>query len=573
MHRPVQLYARVDNPSSDLMQRRVDTPSPSLSKDLSPNVAPGKQKLTTVMIMVLPLIFQAAIAIAIACIMIFPLDQSQFFLERYPTVTLADGTSIQLDGYHLLQSDITTLLSVSLVILRWVAAAWAGPLCWRVICLLGESHGVQRRDIRWASNRMVLPPSTYFRNPLAFVLGIILLVSAVPQAFSPVLTGAIRWEPITLNLDPIPGHSQPIVNISEQHFFDSEYSGSNVPMIIARDYVTTWGNSSETNVSRRLIPAIEGLGINSTLANITLPYLHTSVEWYKTLPSEVKRRINETMYVDGILAENATQLQNTHGSIWLTTDQVDFWWTRSWYLVLRAREGACSLQYYPYSPHMEDFPGYCHAVARVWFNATSGLCVNCRVVSQSVVQNDTELQLAQHDPTGKSYRVANMLAARIPNMTVLTTLLPAVEADRTRYVQMFLFRAYCSLWATTTELASQGVGAIAHRQSAYSPPLPSLKARVDSARVFAWLGVQLLATCAGVVFLYLQSKSKHPLIEDASMIAFDMDTSDAPKPSAHDKSEPTTLLIFESDGESWKVVVNSSLDPSTGTSKPSISVF
>ncbi|CAE7054265.1 unnamed protein product [Rhizoctonia solani] len=549
MHRPTQQYSRVDNPSSDLMQRRANTPSPSLSKDPSLDSAPTKKKLATVIIMVLPLVLQAAMSLVIACIVIFPLHQSQYMIERHPTVPLADGTSVELDGYHLLQSDITTLLSVSLVILRWVAAAWTGPLCWRVVCLLGGFHGIQRQDIRWVSSRKVLPPSTHVRHPLAFVLGIILLVSVVPQAFSPLLTGAIMWEPITLNLNEIPGHPRPTVSVTGTmpggNLRISPYSLTSLPMRFARDYITSWGINNETYVSKRVVSSIAGLGINSTLANVTLPYLHTSVEWYKAIPSQMEKRLNETLIGNGTISREVAYLSSTAGFIWLTTVEKDPQENNSWYLILRIRESSSC------PSDLEWVPGACFAMGHVSFNATSGYCLNCRVTFRSVIQNDTDLHLIQPGSMYSDNFVARQLPTYVTDLIPLAVSLPSPEANPTLYVQLFLSRAYSALWSSVIDTSNSST-----IPSDYSPPLPALRAQVDIARVSAWLVIQLAATCAGLVFLYLQSKSKHPLIEDTSMIAFDMDSSDAPRPSAHDKSEPTSLFRIQPDGDVWKVVPN-----------------
>ncbi|KAG8730057.1 hypothetical protein FRC11_007492, partial [Ceratobasidium sp. 423] len=90
-------------------------------------------------------------SVAITVTLIYALDGHQFYLDRQPRVKLADGTyeSNRLGRYNILQPDVTTMLSVALMLLRWVTAAWAVPLYWRVVFLLAGRNGLRRRDIKW----------------------------------------------------------------------------------------------------------------------------------------------------------------------------------------------------------------------------------------------------------------------------------------------------------------------------------------------------------------------------------------------------------------------------------------
>ncbi|CAE7119865.1 unnamed protein product [Rhizoctonia solani] len=294
MHRLTQQYSVKRSPSSDMKRQNVNAPSSSLSTDPSWNVVSAKEKLTTAIIRVPLVAFQAAVSIIITCIMIFPLNQSQYCLKRRPTVPLANETPVELDGWQLLPSDMTTLLSVPLVVLCWIAASWASRLCWHVICLLAKSHRVQRRGIRWASSRGALHPSTYIRHPLALVLGI-LLVSGRTQAYSPRLTDSIMRGLIASHLDRIPIHLQPTVDITADDIVDPT-SDTDIPMIFAYNYMTRW----ETINKWRAVASNARLSTNSAPANVTMPYLHTAGE-YQIIPSHMKQWLTlyETLYNKG----------------------------------------------------------------------------------------------------------------------------------------------------------------------------------------------------------------------------------------------------------------------------------
>ncbi|CUA67969.1 hypothetical protein RSOLAG22IIIB_13596 [Rhizoctonia solani] len=517
----------------------------------------------------------------IAVALLYYLDGRRFYLERQPRVQLADGThrSQRLGGFHLLQSEVTTILSVFLMVLRWVATAWAVPLCWRAIFVLAGNSGLQYRDITWMINHGIFYPSTHFHRPLHLLLGLILISALAPLPSAPLLTGSISWLPSNQTI-ALPDH--PTFQIAG--FPSNDYVRpvgyyseglANVATYVVKNFNTAWSRATDEFIFKRVVSAAAHLSTESTIDTVLLPYfVVTRIEWLPKLDAQsymllrmmwsADNRVPDRMNSPGgaTIIFNATDppsIQKPLPQSWPVLINVD---RSNNSTVPYAGDDSCNSSS-TFLPDNTTIPYFylngpmiarqlifgCFAYANVSFKAAHGLCRNCRVGSYSTVQNDTELQEMPDN------NMAGIALTDMPQFLSLMAPLQDSLPDRTVnlevYITALLTRLYSALW-------NAGVDATAvefRATTGYKPSVSMPIVDINQYRVYAWLGLQLLFTLSGIGFIMLQSRSRYPLIEDTDMVAFDIDSTEVPKPSPANKCEIQELLKIEPKEDGWKFVV------------------
>ncbi|CAE6479874.1 unnamed protein product [Rhizoctonia solani] len=549
------------------------------------------RRLTAKLLSIIPLVIHCLASVAIAITLLYYLDTRQFYLERQPQIKLADGTYEvdQLGKFNILQSDITTILSSLLMILRWVAAAWAGPLGWRAIFLLAENYGLRYRDIEWVTNYGVLHPTTPFQRPLNLLLGVILIFTLAPFPASPLLTGSISWIPSSSTVE-LPYH--PAINVTGVHpnntmnalVYSGEYHAT-FPTDVVKNFNTAWSQAVEPSIFRRVVPAISHLSINSTIENIVVPHFAvTNIEWLPKLEDKTWQ-LFQTMRQDRANFLRFPQKMSQPGAAALIVSYTSFEGGSSvildslpstWSMIVNVakeldpKDCNSSTTFLPNNTTISPFhlafnttPGYvfegkmsgCFVYAKVTYHAASGHCKNCRVISPSTVQNDTKLENLgpeEGDPSIDSALVD--MPQYMPSMTPLKDSIPDLANGIEVYITALLTRLYSALWTSW----SDAYGITYVQSSRYKPAVSTLKVEINKTRVYAWLILQLLATLAGLVFLHLQRTSDHPVLSDTSMIAFDIDSTRVPKPDGASKHTREEMLKIEPKEDGWRVVLASS---------------
>ncbi|KAH7335036.1 hypothetical protein B0J17DRAFT_733035 [Rhizoctonia solani] len=556
--------------------------SPFLSQD--PSTA-GNGELSEKLITLAPLALHLFGSVAITTTLIYALDGRHFHLDRQPRVKLADGTYQygQLGRYNILQSDVTTLLSVALVILRWVTAAWAGPLCWRVIFLLAGRNGLRRRDIRWVSSYGVLPPATHLRHSHNLLAGLILIFTLAPYPGSPLVTGSISWVPGSSIID-LP--FRPTINLTGPAVPDPELEASSGVLLptfstdVVINFNTAWGQDVEDSVFKRVVPSAAQLPINSTVENVYVPFFSVSrIEWFP------KAAIEATIYstVRGPPTNNAyvsffqpfVEQLGQPGAVGLVTNYSYFdppSSPQSLTMLVNVARGhlgyndECNSTT-TFLPNHTTVPSFrlkalfsgtklflegCYAYANVSYTAGYGTCRACRVGSYSTVQNVTELEDVK--TSGIIRYLPVLMREYLPTLTPVRRSLPNMADGLDTYLKAALIRSHSALWNTWNDGFNPDP---IPRNSTYKSAFSTLKAEVDQARVCAWLALQLSLTLAGLVFIWLQWNSEHPLNGDTSMIPFDIDSTEVTKPPRSSKCEPKEMLRVEPKGDEWRVVVAS----------------
>ncbi|CUA77035.1 hypothetical protein RSOLAG22IIIB_06472 [Rhizoctonia solani] len=232
-----------------------------------------------------PLLAHLILSIPITTFVVYYVNNNYFNLHvRLPWTSLvnANGERIQWGRWAPLQSDITTLISASLVLLRWVVVAWSAALNWRCIFLLMGSDGLRSQRLRQIIRYQLLFP--YASSPLTLLIGATLLINLMAQSMSPVLTGAISWVPsntparrvtnATINV-PVAFQSDEWLN-----YHDNIEWRKRVTVQASGLVTSAWQPDEAKGALKRALHGASGLNVNSTIANVTLPYFSiTSLEW------------------------------------------------------------------------------------------------------------------------------------------------------------------------------------------------------------------------------------------------------------------------------------------------------
>lgn len=522
-----------------------------------------------------PLVLHCVVATCIMTFMICYVNGRHFNLtERRPWVPLAAKLTLRLSGYVPLQSDITTLLSSTLVTLRLIATTWAGSLCWRGAFVLMETAGLRPRDLDWMISYGVFTPLTYGRHVRIFCVGVILLVTLSAQAASPLLTGSITWTPSSrlVELGSNAGATVGVSVVSNSDLW-RRYSGFAprrkwTAQQAAGLASLAWGRKIEKDALKRVLPSISGLNTNSTITNVTVPYFSVAaLEWISDPEATFSP---DQLNISSIVANLSTfegieSIQWGAGilipdSPWNTTFPSPSTVSETRTLILATHQleegSACEKNnsgIFQFSPSIGFIQRgqTCYAFARVTYRAGAGLCVNCRASSYITVQNDTEVVLQEDRMTIEALR---LMPDVISLLVLMNSSIPCTWEHLDDYVIGVLGRSYSGAWTALTNYVG---GTSEPLSSGFTASLPSLQARVDLKRVYAWLAIQHLVTLSGTLFLLMQSGTKYRLIGNTTLAAFKLDTTDVTTEAGSNQLKDGGVLRLEEKAAGLKVVVKS----------------
>ncbi|KAL5639017.1 hypothetical protein ACGC1H_003406 [Rhizoctonia solani] len=470
--------------------------------------------------------------------------------ERSPVVQVLGGTRVA--PFAPLQSDIVTFLSSIIAVLKCALAAWAASLCWNIALFLMERCGLTHQDLQALLRYGVLTPGAYSRDWSTWLIGSLLLAGLVANLSSPVLTGSISWVPSNrlvhgLSTDPAQVYSVEDGSLTElSPYYLENYS---VRESAALDIAGSigWGRDTEKGVLKRYMRTLDGLAINSTLENVTLPYFQVhSIRW-------IENRSDIPYIRDG--AEPGSLMRRTFnyapstfpgflpGDLVLIPNVTTNWSSDPLESTI-IQDTRLLLFYYAYDQNNEKFsitrglPSEAYkyhynisytAYAWVTFSAGVGRCkeYSCILSSPQAIRNSTPIELEPHQLTFQALSMAPVLGI---NLSTQNTSVPSSWDNIDDYIEAVLVRSYAGAWGLLTGILQTSI-----LNTTYVPSVPSLLANVDQGRVYIWLGTQLIVTALSSLFLITQSRlSKYPLVGDTCLTAFHLDTTAVPldKPSS-----------------------------------------
>ncbi|KAH7320558.1 hypothetical protein B0J17DRAFT_633668 [Rhizoctonia solani] len=281
------------------------------------------------------------------------------------------------------------------------------------------------------------------------------------------------------------------------------------------------GAGHRTWRSKRVSNSIETLAINSTVDNVTLPYFKVhSIQWIQNRDDIPAFRgkpfgdaLEHTITRPRFLVDDPMETTTIRDTRLLVL-----------YYQYISKSDLKSQLYANLPPtHIHDDEIYFYAYAWVTF-----------------------IDLEPHPLTFQALSLAPVVGL---HLAALNTSLPLPWNNIEAYIEAVLVRSYSGAWfALSSRMWTQS----AH--SSYIPSFPGLMALVDNSRVYIWLGLQLLVTLLGAIFLVIQSsRSKYSLIGDTTLTAFYVDTTAIPRSGKDAAYSGDEVLRIEPRGDRLRV--------------------
>ncbi|KAF8708246.1 hypothetical protein RHS03_03413, partial [Rhizoctonia solani] len=546
---------------------------------LDEHLDPGRSLISWVAI-IWPLLLHLALTTSIIVVILQYIDNQEFNIEkRRPTVPLPDG-SARSAAFVLLQSDVTTILSTALAILRLVTACWLGPMCWRCVFILLKATGLTHNQLHRTVSYGI--PIITDGNQRAICLMVWLaMVMVLPiHVIAPIMTGSITWEPSYRLTERVPGSTISFSVVASPR----GWTGWNVhPITRERVAVSAagysniaWGKDAPGGWSKRVLRSGSKLPLNSTVANVSVPYFSiNSIDWIKypnqsLSKSQLDIYGQTCSYAQIHTMQPECPLKTAPGTLALIPENISSVGNetepfpnaevinerRLMVLFSHWREG----YQFPCEPvrpanntnrwisdqfppdvgfYPERFGGECWAFAWVNFTAGSSDCVECRVSSYSTVQKDRTSEVKPDNMAAPALRI---MPTVISMMTLMNSSLPLPWRNVHRYVEEVIGRSYAVSWAALVDWAGESDPRLA---TEFTPTILSSRANVDKTRVLAWFGLQLLIPLSGIIFVTLQLSVDFPIVNDTTLAAFYLDTTKVYREELYPASKPEVLIKLD----------------------------
>jgi len=246
----------------------------------------------------LPAHFIASTALALALLVV---EQRSFLVKASDTKENSNSTT-----FKLYQSDVTTLISVALVLIRFLGGSWLALTGWRMSFIILERDGATLTELSRMINYRIPPtalrhggqPWQQQSNLLLPTMWLIILLATPSIFISPLLTGAVSWIPTgVINITTAgQGERWNEYNIYANNRFYDVLGAFGLSSIAA----TGSYSQNSTSIFRRRIPSISGIAVNSTLANVTIPYFNIeSLDWVMS----VDQLGNDTALLQAVIGD------------------------------------------------------------------------------------------------------------------------------------------------------------------------------------------------------------------------------------------------------------------------------
>ncbi|KAH7320564.1 hypothetical protein B0J17DRAFT_772983 [Rhizoctonia solani] len=467
--------------------------------------------------------------------------------DRSPLVNIAGGTR---DTPFLpAQSDIVTIVSSIIAVLKYTLVAWVATLWWNVALFLIDRRRVAVRDLRTLLRFGQLTPSTYSRDWSTWIIGILFLVSLAANLASPILTGSISWVPSNrlvrgLSTPPFPFGDAVDGTIQQLNpdYFNRDAVREAYVMSSVGVANLGWGRDPEKGVMKRVAHSFGGLSTNSTIEHFTLPYFQVhSIRWIENraeIPG-ISGNATPSAILDRQFAGTPSSISSYPVGYAVLIPNITSNWSSDPLESTLVHDTRLLILYYgwdrssgSHSALTQDLPPNAfkllsgtglYAFAWVTFSAGAGRCkdYNC-LVTEFSIRNNTPVEIEPHQLTFQALSMATIVGV---HMVHQNTSIPYMWGMVNDYVEAVLVRSYSASWSYLDPGMQTSV-----IRSNYVPSIPSLLAWVDQRRVYAWLALQLLVTVLSVLFIIVHYRlSRYPLLGDTSLTAFYLDTSAVPR--------------------------------------------
>lgn len=471
-----------------------------------------------------------------------------------------------------LQSDITTAISSGLTVSRFFVMMWSGATAWRSVFVLLEREGIALEEVHRLLTWQVhhLYPRLRHLWKMSTVVSVMLLAAFPCQLSGPILTGSITWSPSRRflggqNVTDIPlipsdvdwssfNFSDPNKYLLPLNYSTSFTYARGTPMAAGLASTAWQGSQNDERTAKRIIRAVEQLPINSTLDSVTLPYFAiTKLDWIKDPTTQLTQEQLQSIATKSDW-NPFNSSYNPPGTFTLVPDNWDgltppvspYTGTISETRLLVGMYGpglakprpSCSraspfgdmpggIGIYsvpqtptsntPYVGVGENIAINCYVYAWVTYVAGAAQCNNCRISSWLTVQNTSNLTVEVDLTTAYALGMMPMVGSLMVQQNVS---LPRTFGNLDKYVTELLIRSYGAAWTfITDEMSGESRFATAAQMA-----IPTSRANVLWWRVWLWLGLNLLFTLSGLVFMVIQSRCDQRLVGDPHIAAFLLDT-------------------------------------------------
>ncbi len=476
--------------------------------------------------------------------------------HRRDQIIQADGSTTPSE-YNILQSDITTILSILASVTRILGAWWATDITWRCIFLFMEKGGLSLHGVeRMFGGLPPFPSHSTLGNQVVFLA--ILSALFLSNFYSSILTGSITWKTgYTLSHG-----SKPVTNIkrgatgnSLQDFLGYEVTRTQVYFTSAIMANAAWGGdgSNSTTTMKRVLPNTQLLSNGSILSSVTIPYFAVDeFTWIKD-PDSVLTKAQTNVSSDVGISSPFTSRKGLLGLVpdnqWGALKENDSGAMREPHIENRTRLLVIRTKWVPLGsdgqvtgegcqqdgPDGLDIPrdvGRHRAVhtgasdecfAFAWVHVRAGVtrCKSCPITSPTIVEHDGNhpLQLDPDPLTSQALAISALVGTW---MILVDYGVPSHDTfpDIQRRAVELLSRSYQVAWNSLTEHFGKET-----EETELEIAVKTSQAFVQRWRVFFWIILHAVVLVIGLCFTtWHLLRYKQPWVENPAFAAFCLDT-------------------------------------------------
>lgn len=500
---------------------------------------------------ILPVHFLSSVALATT--LLSYIDNRLFLIDTSSSDTPPSVVPIS-------QTDFATLLSLSVTTVRTLTGAWLTLTGWRLAFIILELEGMDLKSF----SRLVcyrVPPKRSASWRLLLCLWTVFLISAPVQFVSPLVTGAVSWNP-DLAIDvkqqvnvTHPGNTPGYRN--HQGYSNSRFFAVIQGFALSTLAATTNFSVSTQHISRRRLPSLRTLPTNSTLGEVSLPYLHIEdLKWIKdgddiSPHMDLFRNITSNPKFDlSLINEERTNPYFHGGEPGRVVIAYDTPWqpeesypdpkvargTR-YVIVSSTRRESCddpnadspfgalpSLFHYDARTGTSRFNDNddpaCYVIARMTYTAGVWTCRDCLMSPGGIVETSLVTGLVEPDPLAE--QALRMTPDVLSLMITSYSWKDWIKPDNLdNYTKGMLLVAYQACWNALANVFSEES---TFRQTSLSLPYPVLRASIIKWRVWVWLLLNCLLTLSGLIVVWLQKETLAKTVRNPELSVLLLDT-------------------------------------------------
>ena len=464
---------------------------------------------------------------------------------RRPQYVEADGSVSHSSSYVLLQSDITTIVSLAATLTRVVCGWWSNDQIWRSILVVMGLGGISKEGLSQAISNWPPARCHFTQKRSMIIIYITIVASFAIDYFSAALTGSFVWEPgvrFTPGRVPLTGITRGVSRVDVSGYFNYNSNRNLVVQVGSASAIVAWGthpsnlNMTEpSTVFRRVIKGAQHLSTNSAL-NITMPYFTVDAFEWVVDPDQA------LMDKQSSLLHDYSEFSPYFADIGIGGLLPDSQWgpppverlgdpeiiseTRLFAFrvgTFDADVRSCPQNYtidpgFQVNLHEYRFPGYytdCFAIANMTYRAGAITCQsrNCRLISSTIVEAQPPFSLVGDPLTSMALALAPSLGT---NFFYSNYCVPSNYGTRRNLAIEVTSRAYQAAWAALSDVLINESD-----DAAVEIALPTLRAKVTYWRVCLWAVLHATVLVCGLLFINVQS---HCVQVDGIMAIFWLDT-------------------------------------------------